>query len=65
MVVEGLSSDPSFVDSQGIVYLYLIQPGQYRLKIKTQGGQQCQAQLIVPQNQFQNSENQILETICR
>ena len=65
VVVEGLSSDPSFVDSQGIVYLYLIQPGQYRLKIKTQGGQQCQAQLIVPQNQFQNSENQILETICR
>ncbi|WP_216935062.1 MULTISPECIES: fimbria/pilus outer membrane usher protein [unclassified Acinetobacter] len=65
VVVDGLSTDSSFVDSQGMVYLYLIKPGPYTLKIKTQGGQQCQAQLALNQNQFQNSENQILETICR
>lgn len=65
VIVDGVSTDSSFVDSQGIVYLYLIKPGQYTLKVKTQGGQQCQAQLVISQNQFQNSANQILETICR
>lgn len=65
VLVNDLSTEPSFVDSQGIVYLYLFKAGTYNLKVKTNRGQQCQAQFILNENQFQNSDKQILETICK
>lgn len=65
VLVEGLSTEPSFVDSQGIVYLYLFKAGTYNLKVKTQGGRQCQVQFILNDTQFQNSNQQILETVCK
>ncbi|QKQ69220.1 fimbria/pilus outer membrane usher protein [Acinetobacter sp. 10FS3-1] len=64
VLVDGLSGEPSFVDSQGIVYLYLFKAGSYNLKVKTQGGKQCQAQFTLNENQFQNSNQQVLEAIC-
>ncbi|ATO18697.1 hypothetical protein BS636_02980 [Acinetobacter sp. LoGeW2-3] len=63
--IEGLSEEPSYVDSQGLVYLYLFKPGIYNLKVKTQGGQYCQGQFNLNNTQFQNASSQVLEAICK
>lgn len=65
VVVEGITAEPFFVDSQGMVYLYLFKAGSYSLKVQTQGGQQCQVQFTLNENQFQNLDKQMLEAICR
>lgn len=65
VLVEGLGDEPAFVDSQGMVYLYLFKAGGHKLKIKTQGGQQCQAQFNLNETQFQNAGKQVFEAVCK
>lgn len=65
VLIEGVSNEPYFVDSDGVVYLYLLKPGHYKLQIKTQNNGQCQAQIVVNEGQFQNSENQVLQAVCK
>lgn len=64
VLVDGLSQEASFVDSQGMVYIYLFKAGAYNLKIKTQGGKQCQAQFNLNEIQFQNADKHVFETVC-
>ncbi|WP_347455987.1 fimbria/pilus outer membrane usher protein [Acinetobacter thermotolerans] len=65
VLIDGLGEEPYFVDSQGLVYLYLFKPGIYNLKVKTQGGQYCQAQFNLNHMQFQNASSQVLEAVCK
>src|SRR5690606_13517190 len=63
--LEGISIEPYFMGSDGIVYLYVSKPDRYNLIVKTQGGMQCQSQFILNQNQFENLANQVLSTVCK
>src|SRR5690606_38342111 len=65
VLVEGLGNEPAFVDSQGMVYLYLFKAGGYKLKIKAQGGQQCQAQFNLNEAQCKNASKHVFEAVCR
>ena len=64
--VEGMSTEPYFIDSDGMVYLYVSKPDRYNLIVKTQGGgAPCQSQFVLSQNQFENLGNQVLSLVCK
>lgn len=65
VVVNEKNAEPYFVDSKGVVYVYVTQAGMYKFFVNLQGGQTCQADVVVSQKQFQNPEPQILDVQCK
>lgn len=65
VVVNDKTTEPYFVDSKGVVYFYAIQAGSYKFFVNLQGGQTCQADVVVSQKQFQDPEREILDVLCK
>ena len=59
------TEEPYFVDSKGVVYVYATQAAAYKFFVNLQGGQTCQANVVVSQNQFQDPEHEILDVLCK
>lgn len=65
VVVNDKTEEPYFVDSKGVVYVYATQAAAYKFFVNLQGGQTCQANVVVSQNQFQDPEHEILDVLCK
>lgn len=48
-----------------MVYVYATQAAAYKFFVNLQGGQTCQADVVVSQNQFQDPEHEILDVLCK
>lgn len=65
VVVNNKTAEPYFVDSKGMVYVYVTQAAAYKFFVNLQGGQTCQADVVISQKQFLDPEHEILDVLCK
>ncbi|OTG68608.1 hypothetical protein B9T25_03705 [Acinetobacter sp. ANC 4470] len=63
--LDGNNEESYFVDSNGLVYLYLSKPSKYDLKVKTQEGKTCNTTFNISQSQIDSADTPIIDLVCK
>lgn len=63
--VAGIDDQIFPVDAQGYTYLYKLKPDKYQIKVKTTGGVICETTLDISKTLPQQTNNQVIDLVCR
>ena len=64
--LNGNEDESYFIDSNGLVYLYLSKPVKYDLKLAMQEGKTCNTSFSISQTQIDNSNDaQVINLVCK
>ena len=62
---DGDSEESYFIDSEGLVYLYLSKPSKYNLKVLPREGKSCNTTFNISQTQIDSADMSAIDLVCR